>query len=140
MNVLRLSYEPEDDVSGELYVSAAVPGFSAESSAWFSPDAIEAFAASLERHPLPSNPPAALFGGVWGEDQTMPEEVQVGISIAPGGTTGDLLVQVELASSDEDSRQKASLSFAVDYASLDRFRAALLRMLDDEDAEAVLAG
>jgi hypothetical protein len=140
MKVLRLSYEPEDDVSGELYVSAAVPGFSAESSAWFDREAIEAFAAALEKSLLPSEPPTGLFGGVWGEDQSMPEHIEVGISIVPGGADGDLLVRVELSSSDEDSTQEAVLSFAVDYESVDRFRAALVRMLDDSDAEAVLAG
>jgi hypothetical protein len=141
MNVLRLTYEPEDEFHGELSAHAEISGFSAQSSAWFNRDVIEAFAAELANHPLSSDTPAALFGGVWdGEDKAMPSEIHLGILIAPHSAAGELYVELSLAASDNDCLQRAALCFTTEYASVDQFRTALIRMLDDPDTEAVLTG
>lgn len=145
MCMLRLTYEPEDEWHGQLHALAKAGGFIGRSTSWFSRDTLIAFQRSLERYPIPVHAPAGIYGGLGADAIERPAEVLLGLTIAPIGVTGALLVQVELASDPAavrhrtEIRQRVSLCFLAEYAALDRFRIALGPMLDS-GAEALLQG
>ncbi|WP_133239260.1 hypothetical protein [Microvirga sp. KLBC 81] len=102
------------------------------------------FSRALEQYPLPPHAPVTIFGGLGAITGDRPEHVQVGLTIAPAGVTGTLLVCVELASDPpatrpSDVQQSALLRFLTEYAALDQFRIALSAMLNNGD-EAILRG
>lgn len=143
MSTLRLKYEPEKDFDGlvrpdgELRAYVDVPGFSAHGFAWFTRYQIQEFAQLLAAHPLARA--AEIRGGYENGSLT---KVLLGISVQPVGHS-DIVVRVDPMSDDLgdklDIQQSASLGFWTDYASLDRFRSDVIRMLDDENVEAILA-
>lgn len=144
MCTLRLTYEPEDEWHGQLHAFAQTPDFTGRSTAWFSRDALINFSRSLDQYPLPLNEPAAIYGGLGTVTVDRPEKVLVGLTIAPAGVAGKLLVRVELTSEpavvhSTEVQQSAFLCFLTEYAALDRFRSALGPMLDS-GVEALLKG
>lgn len=144
MCMLRLTYESEDEWHGQLHAFAQTSDFSGRSSAWFNRNAVISFSHSLDQYPLPSHAPTAIYGGLGAITVDRPEKVLVGLTIAPTGMIGKLLVRVELASDlamthGVEVQQSVHLCFLTEYAALDQFRVALGPMLDS-GIEAILKG
>ncbi|MGO4388469.1 hypothetical protein AB4Y85_13125 [Microvirga sp. 2YAF29] len=145
MNMLRLTYEPDDEWHGELHAIAHASDFIGSGSAWFSRESLIGFSRALGQYPLPAHAPVAIFGGVGAIAADRPGHIQIGITIAPADITGTLLVRMELATDPlkathrSEPQQSAVLCFITEYAALDQFRIALASMLD-AGTEAILRG
>lgn len=144
MDSVRLTFEPENEWSGELFAEAKVSGFAARGSAWFNRPSIKEFFDGLARYPLAEDDRIELVGGVGVSPDGIPEHVRLRLSVSPFGSRGLLLVQVDLSeeailSGPADLIQSASLKFITTYGALDRFRSSSGALLEG-GREAVLFG
>ena len=142
---LTLTYLPEDISHGELHASMESAGFSGKGSAWFNVEQLHSFCAALGAYPLPASTPPSLNGGIWNDDGQVLVQTQVGITIAPYGTKGGIIVSAELSApiwEIDDGRMHSAVRshFRTDYPSLDRFRNALIGVLANEADTAMLHG
>jgi len=144
MNLLRLTYELEDEWHGQLHVCAVAHGFAGRSAAWFNRDALTAFSHALGEYPLPSHAPVKILGGGGALAAGWYSQEHVGLTIARASITGKLLVCVDLANepavgAGTTIQRRAFLRFLTEYASVDQFRSELGPMLNG-GTEALLRG
>lgn len=141
MNRLRLTYKPDDDGAGELFVTASAGDFAGKSSAWIGERQLRQFEAALGAFPIEAGHEPMLEGGYWREGVL--DRVHVRIRIAPGGPRGLVRVGVELATPQGSTpgptmQNRVSLEFLVNYGDLSRFQSALGDHRAGIEAEAVL--
>lgn len=144
MDSVRLTFQPDNEWSGELSAEAKISGFAARGSAWFDRSNIEEFFDRLSQYPLADADRVELIGGVGIRPDGVPEHVRLRLSISPFGSRGLLLVQVDLSeetllSGPSDLVQSASLKFITTYGAVDRFRSSSGSLLEG-GAEAILFG
>jgi hypothetical protein len=133
---LRVTYEPDDDWTGELIATVRSGAFSAQGSAWVGRD-VYVFLTALRTYPLPSEKPPRIEGRIW--------DGRLRISVEPYNSRGMLLVRVDLASEipgarDADLRNSATICFLTEYAVVDRFAAELQEVMDSRREVAILKG
>lgn len=144
MDSVRLTFQPENEWIGELFVEAQVRGFVARGSAWFNRSSIKEFSDRLARYPLAEDDRIELVGGVGVSPDGIPEHVRFRLSVRPFGSRGLLLVEVDLSeetilSGPADLIQSASLKFITTYGAVDRFRSSSGALLEGGQ-EAILYG
>jgi hypothetical protein len=143
---LRLRYHPDDEWTGRLSAVVKSGAFAGEGSAWFTPDQIKAFIATLRAVPFAPGSPPKIEGGFWSKETPgILDQCHLGIAIAPHGSLGALLVRVELASPahdtpDRDLQHIVVVRFLTEYAAIARFANQLARVLNGAPEEAVLEG
>jgi hypothetical protein len=143
---LRLSYQPDDEWTGQLYASVRSDAFAGKGSAWFTPDQIKAFVAALRAAPLSPDLPPKIEGGYWEDGKAgVLKQCHLGITIAPYDSRGAPLVRVELATPSQETPERdlqhaVVVRFLTDYAAITRFAGALARIMDGEPEEAALEG
>jgi hypothetical protein len=146
MGELRISYEPDDEWMGKITVRIVAGAFAGEGSAWINASNIDEFAKSLDRYPLPTDPPSIIEGGHGGTlDGRRPPQTLVRVTIKPQGPRGDLLVCAELQTDvwrddDSDLHQSVVARFKTEYALLERFARSLVGVAAKRVKEAVLEG
>lgn len=116
--------DPNDIIS--LAVTAMADGFSGHARDWLSRGQLVQFAKNLAEYPISK---ADIACGA------------IVIEVAPYGALGALLVTCELGNDASPVGQRAELAFVTDYATIDRFRAALVATLSAKaDCELTLHG
>lgn len=136
MNALQLRFEPEDEWHGKLIAACSVNGFSGCGAAWFSTSKIQAFCTALESFPLSTDGSPSLAGGFWtARDNIEPEQVHLGIEVAPHDARGELRVTVRLASevwkgNEQDLQCQTTMRFLTTYGEIGSFAAALRFLVD----------
>lgn len=143
-NSLRLSLEPDDDGTCELFATVSVNGFSGKGSAWFNLRDLEKLAKEFMAYPLrPENLPI-IAGGYWNKEKKG-ELDQTHLLIKPYtiGSTGELGVRVELAtplceSDRPESQHVVKVEIRTDYNALESFGKQLKELSKLRLEEAIL--
>ena len=142
---IRLRFERDDDGTGELSATAAANGFAGVGAAWFNVDELQNFASRLSDYPL-SDPGPTIAGGFYrdGARPALSQEL-IGISAYAVGRTGQVGVQVRLATgvweaTRPESRHSVQLELLTTYEHLGRFARQLAAVVVGEAPEAVLEG
>ncbi|MET1113057.1 MAG: hypothetical protein ABWX67_16185 [Allosphingosinicella sp.] len=130
---LRYQFSLDDDF-GWLDAKVRAAGTGEAGGWWVQWQDVEEWAAKLAACPL-----AGPVEGDWGYGLAGEWETVVGIWIEPAGEAGALDVRVTLADSD-DPRIRFETGFRTRYPDLQRFAAAIGRMMKRKAGEAVLAG
>ena len=98
INNLSLTLQPDSDGTGELFAKVSANGFSGTGSAWFDCLQLAHFAEELAAaYPLPANKKMQLEGGYWSKSEPLIEQLHLGLSFYPIGSTGKVGCQVSLA-------------------------------------------
>lgn len=143
-NSLKLRLVPDDDGTGELFVSVSANGFSGKSSAWFDLQNLEKLSEDLQAYPLPSDNLPIIEGGYWSKEKRGElKQTHVLIKPYPIGSTGQLGVRVELATPLNESDRHASqhvvkVELRTDYNSLALFGKQLKDVAKLRQEEAIL--
>ena len=141
---IRFQFEPDDDGTGKLTVTAVADGFAGVGAAWFNAADIEAFASQLAAYPLAESG-VAITGGFF--DDTVrgaPSQEHVGVRVYRVGSRGQVAVQVRLATevrehTRPESRHATQLELLTTYGHLGRFARDLLAVVKGDTPVAVLA-
>jgi hypothetical protein len=142
---LRFRFEPDDDGTGRLVVHAAANGFAGEGAAWFSIEELERFASQLRTYPLIEGG-AAIAGGFFDNSaRGVLSQEHVGITVRRLGETGQLAVQVRLATEVREhdraeARNAVRLELLTTYNQLERFARDVVALLKGRKDEARLGG
>ncbi|WP_155520938.1 hypothetical protein [Ralstonia solanacearum] len=94
---LRIRLENDPDGSGELFVEFSSHGFSGRSKAWFDLAQLEKQVERFSDFPLSLDCLPCIRGGYWNEDATQIQQEQVYLSAHPQGLTGNVVLEVRLA-------------------------------------------
>ena len=142
MNILKLSFSPDDDGTGELHALVQADGFAGSGSAWFKVEELEAFCASIGNYPLEQHAHPFIAGGFWSDDGAL-DRTNLALRISPHNSRGTLRVIVELAEPPAGNEPGELLRrvitwFTVGYNDLSRFQTAFGRLLSGAAEEAVL--
>jgi hypothetical protein len=132
IQMLEMTYSPEDQWHGELNVCAKYGPFSGCSSAWFEAEVIRNFAIGLCEHPSFSAEPVTLEGGYFSDSTSSARlvETRVSIKVATVGARGAILVEVLLKETDHETcQQSVCIRFPVEAEALRRFSSQLNMML-----------
>jgi hypothetical protein len=65
---IRMQFEPDEDGTGKLTVTAAANGFAGVGAAWFNAAELETFASRLSSYPL-AVPGPAIAGGFFSREE-----------------------------------------------------------------------
>jgi hypothetical protein len=142
--LIRVRLQRDDYGTGELIVVAAANGFSGIGSAWFNLDELEIFASQLTSYPL-AEPGPAIAGGYYSAEAAVLSEELVGVTTYRVGATGQLGMQVRLATGSmgttrPTSRHSVQLEVLTTYERLGRFAQELRALIRGDVTEAVLEG
>ena len=142
MDVLRVTFRPDDEWLGELKVSASSGGFSGVGEAWFSKDDLADFSRAIIAFPLPADAPPTISGGLGGNDKSPPQKL-VTLAFEPHNRVGAVRATVHLETANWDGENRAlhsetTIRLIVTYGDLGRFGPALLDLMEGRIAEAVL--
>ena len=145
-NSLRLTLEPDDDGTCELFAAVSANGFSGKGSAWFNLSDLDDLSKEFMAYPLrPENLPI-IAGGYWSKDKKGELE-QTHLLIKPYliGSTGELGIRVELATPlDESDRPESQHVVKVEirtaYNSLESFGRQLKELANLGRPEVLLIG
>jgi hypothetical protein len=140
--MIRITFDRDDDGTGELTVAARANGFAGVGSAWFSAEELATFASRLTTYPL-SEPAPAIAGGYFGSERGVLSQEHVGISAYPLGRRGEIGVTVRLATPQREtdspfSHHAVQLELLTTYEHLARFAEEFGALVRGEIAEAVL--
>ena len=141
MNVLRLTYRPEDEWHGELFATVESNGFCGHASAWFGIESLRKFCTLAGAFPIVEHEDQDLAGGYWEDNGGALKQCHLGLRFSPHDRLGSICVTTTLATPDEetaDPHQTVIARFLVSYADLARFRASFAAMLDGRAEEATL--
>lgn len=145
-NSLRLTLEPDDDGTCELFAGVSVNGFSGKGSAWFNLQDLEVLSKEFKTYPLrPENLPT-IAGGIWSKDiKGELEQPHLFIKPYPIGSTGEVGVRIELAtplyqSDRPESQHVVKVEIKTDYNSLESFAKQLVQLARLQRKDAVLNG
>lgn len=143
MDVLRVTFRPDDEWLGQLKVRASVYGFSAIGEAWFNKDDLRAFAQALAVYPLPKADAPTITGGHGGNGGRIPAQTLVSLKFEPYDARGTIKATIHLETDNWDGQHHdlhnhATLRFLVTYGDLGRFGPALIDLVDGRSDEAVL--
>jgi hypothetical protein len=131
---LRYEFSASDDF-GWLEVKVRTSRICGVGGFWVQWQDLEEWAAKLVAYPL-----NGAVEADWGQRPSGGDyQTIVGILLSPAGTTGELEVRVALADRD-DLRFRCETAFSTHYPDLERFAAALSKMMKREADEAVLLG
>jgi hypothetical protein len=137
---LRLRIDPNGDGRLRLVVRAQGGEFSGVSSAVFDAGELRAFAAELDRFPLPPDG-ARLQGDYWGRDRPG-EEPHVTLAARQVEARGAIRIRVLLTTApfhaDSDRQSRVALGIPTDYAAVQRLARDLGRLVAGKVDEAVL--
>lgn len=141
MDFVRVSYTPEGDyLHGQLHVSARFDGFEGRADGWTNRQDVADFADRLKQYPLDERSPLTFSAGIGvGHDYIE----FIGISAAPVGGKGQVILRIHLASEDwRDGRpvsfHNATIEFPTSYEYLRRFSDHMNMVLDDRLQQASL--
>lgn len=145
-NSLRLTLEPDDDGTCELFAVVSANGFSGKGSAWFNLSDLVELAKEFMTYPLrPENLPI-IAGGCWIKDKKGElEQTHLLIKPYPIGSAGELGIRVELAtplyeSDRPESQHVVKVEIRTDYNSLESFGKQLKELAKLRRQEALLMG
>ncbi len=144
MSELRISYEPDDQWSGEMTVQVVSGAFSGATTVWIGATSLGEFASALDRYPIPSDEPACMevtYGAT--PDGRRPAETRIRLSVTPVGRRGELLVRADLmadvwSTSAEEVRQSVVACFTSEYGLVDRFARSLKSVASGQSGHAIL--
>lgn len=114
---LSLRFKDDDDGTGELFAEVEQGKFSGAGSAWFGVAELQAFGQALQDgFPLRPGKPLLLQGGYWARSgETRLEQLHLGLSVYPVGSTGAVGIRVELSTQvASDARPESQCSVAVE--------------------------
>jgi hypothetical protein len=140
---LEMTYEADDEWTGEVFAVVKAGAFSAKGSAWFSPDQVKSgFVAKLRSYPLSSTEPPLIEGGGLTSAR---DQFSFRIIVRPFDLRGRLLVHADLASEVWEPRStdlwsRASIRFLTEYTAVENFATELEQVLDGAREVAVLKG
>nr|WP_166180074.1 hypothetical protein [Altererythrobacter segetis] len=97
MNVLRLSYHPEDERHGELSASVETGEFRGVGSAWFKIEQLREFLRLITAYPLSEGQEPNLEGGFYDETGARLEQRHLSIRLAAHDPLGSVRVTVCVA-------------------------------------------
>jgi len=142
MNRLLLTYKPDDNGFGELFVTVSAGDFAGKSSAWIGENHLRDFETALGAFPIETGHEPMVEGGYW-RDGVL-DRVHVRIGVTPGGPRGLVCVSVELATPPNPGQEPAmqnrvAVQFLVNYGDLSRFQSSLRDHRDGIEPQAVLA-
>jgi len=133
-SALKVSIAWQDDDMVELRVIAAANGFGGDSTAYFAPREIEAFAHRLARYPLENDRSIVIKASV-GHDQC------VSLAVLQADALGRIAIDVELAAPSHTrpyGLYEGRLRVVTSYEDLAHFSRELLLMLEGKIDEAEL--
>lgn len=135
MSQLVLRYD-FDAAGGWLDVSVTTAKFSGQGGFWVHEQDVREFGEKLSTYPIR---PEAPLTAAWGYEMLEGDDLVMGVEIVPANPRGDLLVRVELADHMEPT-ERVRTSFLTNYPELDRFRTAIMSLMERTTDEAVLSG
>ena len=143
MNILRLTYRPDDDFSGELFATVESRGFSGNASAWFDLDRLREFCAQANVYPIGAGDEPTLEGGFWQDNGQSLRQRHLHVSLSPHDRQGAIRVTAKLATPSsngeaDDLVQRVEACFLVSYGDVGRFCASFSATLDGHIEEATL--
>lgn len=127
MNYLKLTFESDDDGTGELFAEFSANGFSGHGSAWFDVGEIIEKSKRFGLYPLPTDNYPTLEGGGW--ESNVPSHLideQLYISAYPIDSRGNIGILVRASTGHypeerKKSRHYISVEFRSCYEDLSRF-------------------
>lgn len=143
MNRLIFTVSPDEYGAVELHACVHTESFSGSGSAWFNVANLQDFCASLATYPVDPKSPLSLEGGYWEDSGKKLREAHVSVRVEPHGGRGELKVNVHLRepaamNEPKDRARSVTTWFVVGYNDLQRFGAALAKVLGGLAEEAVL--
>ncbi len=145
-NSLRLTLEPDDDGTCELFAEVSVNGFCGKGSAWFNLEELKALSKELMTYPLRRDSLPTVAGGYWSKGKKDElEQTHLFIKPYPIGSTGTVGVRIELAtplyeSDRPESQHVVKVEIKTDYNSLESFAKQLEQLAKLQREDAVLNG
>lgn len=143
VNVLRLTYRPDDEWHGELFGCVESEGFKGKGSAWFGIGQLREFCALAGNFPISESDGPSLAGGFFDDGDHTLKQCHLAVRLSPHDPLGSIRVTVTLAtpawdSGDADLQRRVKTRFLVSYMDVERFRTSFEAMLDGQVEEAVL--
>ena len=144
MNVLRLSYRPDDEWAGELFATVESRGFTGRASAWFGMKRLREFCALANGFPIGAGGDPTLEGGFWHDNGQGLRQCHLHVSLSPHDRQGSIRVTVRLATpiwngEETDLTQSIEARFLATYGDVGSFFTSFSAMLDGHLEEATLA-
>ena len=139
---LRLSIEPDDDGTAELFAEVKSNGFAGMGSAWFDLRYLADFAQSLG-NAFPLETALELTGGYWGKDGSGLTQEHLGIRFYPIGGSGKIGCQVRLATRTgphdrAEEKHSVQVELLTYYQELQDFAAKIRNLATGQAHEAIL--
>lgn len=141
MDFVRVSYTPDGEyLHGQLHVQARFDGFEGRANGWTDRQHVSEFAERLKQYPLDEHAPVTFSAGIGVGDEYIEF---VGISAAPVGGKGQVVLRIHLASEDwrdgkPISPQGVNVEFPTSYEYLRRFSDHLHMVVDSRLDQASL--
>jgi len=145
-NSLKLTLEPDDDGTCELFAEVSVNGFCGKGSAWFNLRDLEVLSKEFMAYPLRRDNLPTIAGGYWSkEKEGKLEQTHLFIKPYPIGSTGVIGVRIELAtplneSDRPESQHVVKVEIKTDYNCLESFAKQLVQLAKLKRKDAVLNG
>jgi hypothetical protein len=133
--VFRYEYLRGDDY-GRLEMAVVTNRFSGQGGFWVAWQDVREFGESLGTYPLDTKAP---LKAQWGYGMQDGDNLILSVAVSPANSTGDLLVQVEIAD-EHDEYRRVRASFLTNYPDLEHFRQSIAKLMDREVDRAVLTG
>lgn len=124
------------DDFGRLSVTVDTDRFSGKGGFWVQWQDVKAFAAALGAYPITADQPVVAQ---WGFNLQEGDDLILRLEIAPANTRGDLGVRFEIAD-DYEPCNRVRGWFMTNYPELAAFRDSIVRLMNREVEEAILAG
>jgi hypothetical protein len=135
---LTLKYAPEDEFHGELSATVKDQHRVGFGSAWFNLSDLRDFAETLRAYPLDEERPHRITGGEGlAADGTFPLRKTLDLHLTSASRRVMITIHLETGL-DETFRQITDVEFRTTYGTLESFRRALVRVLNNSDSEAIL--
>jgi len=142
---MLITFQDDDDGTGELAVRAENRDFAGRGAAYFSIEQLEEFARSLLQFPL-NEPKVGIAGGYWSakRDATLDQEL-LGIDVYPISSRGQLGIQVRVATDQWEGdrpelHQSAKLELRTTYEGLKKLSKDLLELIEGKLREVEFVG
>ncbi|MCW1988099.1 UNVERIFIED_ORG: hypothetical protein M2348_003884 [Sphingomonas sp. R1F5B] len=147
MGTLHLRFEREDEFHGQLFATVSSMGFAGAAAAWFATAELYRFSQACSAYPLNGEALPHIAGGFLSREPgtSEPEQVHLGIDVAPHDLQGNLRVTVRLATEvlrteKSDLGCNVTVRFVTTYSEMGPFASAMLALVEGEVKEAVLKG
>jgi len=144
--MLLLTFQADDDGTGELFAKVLHGDFSGESSPWFGIQQLSNFALELEsQYPLREVPWLNLEGGYWtaGSPEAVIKQLHLGLEFYPIGKLGRVGCRVSLSTPLQEfgrveSRVSVQVEIQTTYIQVGKFARSLDMLARGTTDEAIL--